>query len=425
MPIYNFSKRFLASILLSIHILTSCSSPMLGPDKSSSKPEEESNSHSSALVADSTKQEENSQDLALQTSAQEQTPVTADKQTLDLQTVKKDGSNEPMAMKVQGHTDTFSKAIPCNQGSFHEGGNSSKETKKIQTSHPTAEELGNLNKIPMEILKTIFSYVGSEGMGNIRQLNKKWYYLTTGYEGPGQIGLACKPQTNMLQTDMLTKGLDTNKKVVDCSKVKGLSPENVPSSPWYQLVGEVKDLPQCFWTYMESTQIHTLDLKNKQIGKKGAKELAKVLPSTQIQTLHLAGNKLGYEGVKKLAKVLPNTQVQTLDLSHNSMVTVGLEKLIKVLPSTQIHTLHLDGNILVAKSIAALAKVLASTKIHTLHLKNNSIGDEGVKELVSFLPSTQIQNLHLGGNSMGNEGAKELAKVLPSTQIQTLYLDDN
>ena len=438
MHIKSPSKRFLAGILLFIQLLTSCLSPSIGPDKSSLEPvEEQTTSHSSSIVA-STKQEDKAQELALKTPTQEKAPLAADKQTLNLQSVEEARSNEEVNIKEQGHvvghqtkiiqglevkrklvnhqtatTDTVPQAIIFNQKNLNEG----KENKKMKTSDLISSPLGDLGRVSRDILKIIFSYLGSKHMGKVRQLSKALYQLTTGYEVPGIVGVAHKRQANML-----TSGLGINKKVVNFRKLGKLRPEKIPSCPWYQLVGEVQHLPRCFWPYITGAQVHTLHLGYNRIGDEGVAELAKALPSTQVHTLYLQGNQISDEGASELAKALPSTQVHTLDLGSNQIDTQGLKELAKALPSTQVHTLHLDNNGIGDEGAKELAAALPSTQVHTLHLYHNDIDDKGAKELSKTLTNTQVHTLHLGGNQIGAKGAAKLAKALPSAQVHTLDL---
>ena len=445
MHINSLSKRSLAGILLFSQLLTGCLSPSLDPDKSSLEPAEEQTTSPSSSMAAFTKQEGKAQELTLQTSTQEKTPLAADKQTLNLQTVEEAQSNEQVDIKEQEHvvahqtkiiqgleakkklvkdqttsTNTVSKAIIFNQESLNENSKKSRETKKIKTSHQISLPLGNLGRVSKDILRIVSSYVGSKHMGKVRQLSKAFYQLTTGYEVPGIVGVAHKHQANML-----ISGLDINKKVVNFSRLRELSPENIPSFPWYQLVGEVQHLPQCFWPYIAGTQVHTLNLTTNQIGDEGAKKLAKILPSTQVHTLDLTYNNIGTQGATALAKALPSVQVHTLNLYGNQIDAEGASELAKVLPNTQVHTLDLELNRIGAEGIKKLAAVLPSTQVHILYSGYNRIGDEGVAELAKYLPSTQVHTLYLFKNQIGDEGAKKLAKALPSTQVHILYLGNN
>jgi hypothetical protein len=98
------------------------------------------------------------------------------------------------------------------------------------SSYPNAS-LGNLKELSSDILNTVLSYVGSQGMGQARSVNKAFYKYTTGYEAPGKVGVKNKPKAS-IPTDWAI-----NKRVIDFQRGKELRPESIPSFPFYQLTG--------------------------------------------------------------------------------------------------------------------------------------------------------------------------------------------
>ncbi|OJW73004.1 MAG: hypothetical protein BGO68_03690, partial [Candidatus Amoebophilus sp. 36-38] len=223
--------------------------------------------------------------------------------------------------------------------------------------------------LPIELVPMIFSEIDYPYILACRQLNHFFYELITGYPQVGLIGVDHKPIAKM---KISICGIN---KCVDFEKLS-CTPETIPSFPFYYLMREVKNLLPSLWSYIPSTQIHTLDLEDNQIGDSGIQELAKVLSDTQIYTLNLEGNQIGDTGVQELAKVLPNTQVHTLKLGDNDLGDIGMQELAKVLSSTQVHTLNLNGNQIDSSGVQALAKVLPNTQVHTLNLWGNQIGNE-------------------------------------------------
>ena len=55
-------------------------------------------------------------------------------------------------------------------------------------------KLGDLIILPRDVLKLIMSYAGLEEMSQVRQLNRSFYELMTGYNQPGLLGVQQKPQ---------------------------------------------------------------------------------------------------------------------------------------------------------------------------------------------------------------------------------------
>jgi Ran GTPase-activating protein (RanGAP) involved in mRNA processing and transport len=280
--------------------------------------------------------------------------------------------------------------------------------------------LGYFDRIPLDIIKIIFSYVGSKGMNRVRQLSKSFYQYTTGYSRPGIIGVEHKSQGSIH-----TGRLAINKRVVDFRVVKGIKPKTIPSFAWYHLLGEAKNTPQSFWPYIQNTQVHTLNLSRNQIGDVEVAGLAEHLISTQIKKLNLIENQIGDAGACELAKYLPGTQVKTLYLSWNQIGDTGACEIAKHLPGTQIKTLHLIENQISDAGACEIAKYLSGTQVDTLDLTENQIGALGARELAKCLPDTQVKTLYLSGNQIGDTGACELAKHLPGTQIKALHLSYN
>jgi Ran GTPase-activating protein (RanGAP) involved in mRNA processing and transport len=286
-------------------------------------------------------------------------------------------------------------------------------------SLPATTTLGDLDKLPRDVLNVILAYTGSK-MSKIRALNRAFYKLTTGHDFTSDVGVKNKPQF-----DLSTNSRAIGKEVVDFEKMKGVTPESIPSLFFYRLIGESKNLPQSFWPYLAGTKVHTISLVHNGIGDAGAIELAKVLPSTQVHTLDLYNNRIGAAGAIELAKHLPGTHVHTLYLSNNQIGDLGVKELAKVLANTQLRTLNLGYNQIGDLGVKELAKVLANTQVHVISLYDNKIGAAGAIELAKALPNTQVYTLHLVNNQIGAEGAVELAKRLKGTQIQTLDLGFN
>ncbi|OJW69800.1 MAG: hypothetical protein BGO68_05780, partial [Candidatus Amoebophilus sp. 36-38] len=215
------------------------------------------------------------------------------------------------------------------------------DTEKVHKPHPLLTDekhtevpttLGHFEQLPIELLSMIFSEIDYPYILACIQLNHFFYELITGYSQVERIGVCHKPTVKMA---ISICGLN---KCIDFGKLS-CTPEAIPSFPFYCLMREVKNLPSSFWSYIPSTQIHTLDLSYNDIGASGVQGLVKVLPNTQIHTLNLRYNQIGDLGLQKLAKILPSTQVHTLHLWNNQIGDPGVQELAKVLPSTQVHTL--------------------------------------------------------------------------------------
>lgn len=178
----------------------------------------------------------------------------------------------------------------------------------------TQDNLGDFDSVPRDILKVIFSYAGSKEMSQVRQLNKAFYKLTTGYNEPGVVGVEHKSQGSIhIGGSAISRG------ILNFKVVKRITPKTMPSFVWYYLVGEVKNIFQSFWPYLRGTKVHTVYLGYSQIGNVDAVELIKHLKGTQVHTLDLKSNEIGSVGAIELAKHLLGTSIQTLDLSNNKI----------------------------------------------------------------------------------------------------------
>ena len=282
-------------------------------------------------------------------------------------------------------------------------------------------DLGDLIILPRDVLKIIMSYVGLEETSQVRLLNRSFYGLMTGYNQPGLLGVQQKSQSS------LHAELWKANKVVDFSEkeYQALTPINISSFPFYQLVGEVKNLPTSFWPYLKETNVHKLDLSLNQIDAQGAGELAKYLKGTNVHTLNLGYNQVGAQGAAELAKHLKGTNVHTLDLGLNQIGGQGAAELAKYLKGTNVHTLNLGYNQIDAQGATELAKYLKDTNVQELNLRKNQIGAQGAAELVKYLRGTNVRKLSLDGNQIGAQGVAEFAKYLKGTNVQKLNLGEN
>jgi hypothetical protein len=278
--------------------------------------------------------------------------------------------------------------------------------------------LGKFDILPRDLLPGILSYLSSKELGQVRQLSKSFYTLTTGYERPGIVGVENKPLTSCL-----VLGLNTH--TIDFEEVKGLTPKTISSFAFYQLMGEVMNLPSIFWTHIKGTSVHTVNLEHNQIGASGAAELAKNLQGTSIHVIDLRGNQIGPSGAAGFAKNLQGTSVHTVDLRGNQIGASGAAGFAKSLQGTSVHTVSLGGNQIGASGAAELAKNLQGTSVHTIYLGSNYIGGSGAAELAKNLQGTSVHTIDLSFNKIGDSGAAEFAKNLQGTSVHTIDLSFN
>jgi hypothetical protein len=274
------------------------------------------------------------------------------------------------------------------------------EQKEGQLTTIGKEEQQENTPIPTimpELWQEVFSYLDFEGVLAARSVNADWNKLITGFREAGIVGVENKP-SHIIDTHKWVKIKEID---FTSNKLEGLTPITIPSFAFYYLMGKISNLPQSFWTHLQETQVHTLDLSGNWIVAAGALELAKALPATQVHTLDLYSNQIGAEGAQELAKALPATRVHTLDLGSNQIGAVGAKELAKALPGTQLQTLNLYHNQIGDEGASELAKALIGTQVHTLNLSWNRIGDAGASELAKVLSATRVHTLSLGANQIG------------------------
>lgn len=169
-----------------------------------------------------------------------------------------------------------------------------------------------------ELWQYIFSYLDFEGVLAARAVSAEWNMLITGFRQAGVVGLKDnKPIVHILVTQAwaMEEPIDFSSE-----KLGKLTPATMPSFVFYQLMGDIKSLPQSFWPYLQGNNIHTLDLGGNEIGPEDAQMLAQYLAQSQVHTLYLYGNSIRAEGLKALAQCLAQTQqIHTLHLSYNNI----------------------------------------------------------------------------------------------------------
>jgi Ran GTPase-activating protein (RanGAP) involved in mRNA processing and transport len=305
-----------------------------------------------------------------------------------------------------------------NQGELTQVDIKRKKATQAQVSLHQGGQMGKFDILPRDLLPGILSYLEAKEIGQVRQLNKSIYKLTTGYERPGMVGVENKPSTNCLV-------LRLNTRTVDFKKIQRLTPETISSFAFYQLMGQVRNLPSIFWKYIKGTNVHTVNLSSNQIGDSGATELAKNLQGTSVHTIDLADNQISDSGAAEFAKNLQGLSVHTVNLRNNQIGISGAAEFAKNLQGTSLHTVNLEGNQIGASGAAELAKNLKGTSIHTIYLGENKIGALGAAKFAKNLKETSVQFLDLSNNKIGALGAAELAKNLKGTSIHTIYLYGN
>ena len=162
--------------------------------------------------------------LLLQSCTDLSNPLTPSQEAQPVQPDKREELSKQVTLEAKDTQDLFLLANPTSPA-------------PIQVS-----EKGSFNNIPSELLELIFSYVGSQGMDTVRQLNKGFYKFTTGYDQTGMVGVENKPPYSF---DTAYWSI-INTRSLDFKKVVGLTLANIPSFPFFRLVGAISKVPPAF-----------------------------------------------------------------------------------------------------------------------------------------------------------------------------------
>jgi hypothetical protein len=188
------------------------------------------------------------------------------------------------------------------------------QKKERKTDSYMGYSLGDFSLVPRELLQETLSYLGPKEIDKVRQLNKSFYKLTTGYDQVGLVGVNNRPAADCLKLAVNTKNFHFS-----LEKGHNFTPKTIPSLLFFKLLGSVTRLPQAFWPYLKGTSVHTVHLHSNQIGASGAVDLAKNLQGTSVHTVDLNKNQIGIRGALDLAKNLQGTSVHTVYLRHNGI----------------------------------------------------------------------------------------------------------
>jgi hypothetical protein len=419
----------IASLLISIFLLGSCS-----PGNPNLKPLQEVASMS---VDDLQQNEEGASNQAIEVARYLAQPVPpAGTEGLDIggEAVvmiarrpqityqDEDGSlleNYPLAHPLK----TSIKRELHEEGKEERGSQEKKQKTEPKHSFNTApSSLGSLEILPTDIRSIILGYVGPKVGLQLRQVNKTFDKLMTGYDNPTQQGAQFKPQTTGKYIALWGSDRVIN---FGSKELKDYTPETIPSFLFCQLVGEAQNLPQEFWLYLKDTRVHTVEFLYRSIGDTGVAWLASCLGKTQVQMLNLSNNQISNKGVIALAKRLSGTYVGTLDLSNNPIAPVGAIELAKNLVGSNVHTVSLSNTKITAKGAIGFTENLQYTILTTLDLSYNNIGNSGAAKIIKNLQNADVGMIDLSNNKITNKGATDLAKNLVGTKLNKIRLLDN
>ncbi|MHB9147108.1 MAG: F-box-like domain-containing protein [Candidatus Amoebophilus sp.] len=189
------------------------------------------------------------------------------------------------------------------------------EEREEQRLIEQGQEISSFDIFPAEIWQEIFSYLDFEGVLSARAVNKDWNQLITGFREINIVGLENKP-FHITHTSGWVK----NKAIIFSSdKLRPENPATIPSFAFYYLMGQVEDLPEVYWPYLQETNVHTVDLSGNQVWGQVAIEFARLLQGSRVHTVDLNSNYIDSRVAIQLARQLQETRVSMVDLQYNQI----------------------------------------------------------------------------------------------------------
>ncbi|NEJ83605.1 hypothetical protein GR268_44910, partial [Rhizobium leguminosarum] len=149
------------------------------------------------------------------------------------------------------------------------------------------------------------------------------------------------------------------------SKLKDYRPDNIPSFPFYRLMGEIRNLDPAFWPHLQGTNVQVINLSANAIEDTKATNFSQSLRGTRVKEVELMANII--EGIQAIN--LQGTRVHTVGLSYNQITAAG--------------------------GTREFAQNLRGTEVKTINLTGNKIGDAGVIEFAQNLQETNVEEVIL------------------------------
>jgi hypothetical protein len=235
--------------------------------------------------------------------------------------------------------------------------------------HIKLDTCGTFKRLPVDVLE----HITTVSPFDVRVLNKTFYFISSGYPTPQNMGLDHLPLMpyTFIGNPRWTASLTFNTKILETIN-------DIPSAVWYRLIKEVKNIPVEFMPKLQGTRIHTLNFWGAGLKSADAKKLS--LKGFPLYSLDLSNNYLGSAGVIELP--LQDTSLQVLILKHNNIGNRGARGLF--LEGTDIHTLDLSHNNIGDSGAKSLP--LLNTKIHTVYLAGNRISLKAQRHLLTTYP---------------------------------------
>ncbi|MHB9147352.1 MAG: hypothetical protein ACYC2U_02820 [Candidatus Amoebophilus sp.] len=289
--------------------------------------------------------------------------------------------------------------------------------RRKNAKNDTIIELGLLD-LPAELLEAIVSYLTFKEAMLARELVRRFYALITGYDKVGIVGAENKPNRPI---NTATWSL---KHYIDFNKLKNKLP-SMPSFIFYQLMRNVKNLPQAYWPYLRDTQVQTVNFWRNNIASTEVEILGRCLQSSKVRTLYLWKNQIEDIGAEAFGKTLSeNRNIREINLTNNNLSATGAKGFIENLPN-KMRKINLGENRIGDEGAIGIAKNVRGKEVEEINLGDNKIGDKGVIGVIENLQGTVVKVLSLGCNKITDEGVMGAAKNIRGTNLEELSLGYN
>jgi hypothetical protein len=266
----------------------------------------------------------------------------------------------------------------------------------------------SITSLPLELLQRIFSYLTFEEMLPSRGVNLFFYYLTTGYNQVGVVGIENKPTGRKLVNSWYVGSFVCFKSNKEFEK--GIwNHETIPSFIFYQFMESVSSLPEAYWYCLPDTHIKGLSLHIHKITSEQATKLGTYLVGNKLCVISLVRTQLEDMGVKGLSKYLSKTSIEIVKLGDNRIGPQGAKALFKNLQGSRVTRIDLSRNMIGNEGLRYLGKYIAKIPVERLWLNSNKIELEVIRKFLKGLgKETSLKEIYLGGNELTYEEWKLL-----------------
>jgi hypothetical protein len=277
-------------------------------------------------------------------------------------------------------------------------------------------------ELPLEVWAHVLSYIKYPEILTCRQLNHSFYERITGDNRIGILGAANKPNLYCeIENFQPLPVIDFNK-----AKYKDLTPADIYSFFFYNLIQKAKNLPHSFWPYVKGTRIKEIDLEHNNIGDDKFIGLINSLKGSEVQYIGLGNNGIQKIDASSFNQALQNTNISNINLHANKLTDHSVIEFFRGLKGTKVLDVTLTSTgIECTTRTPLLIEVLKETPLTSVSLWGNALGDAGALIVLKALKGTNINWINLGNNNIKFDAGSAFNEALKDTNLHTLHLEKN